>query len=138
MSVFLVNRINKKFDRDRAVKLYEQNKHCLGNEVDFDELLDSDWFFEAFDGDEFFGCLYVCLEERGGRLIPFYNGFSLRKKAKQNREALSILLDLLFQNFDVAATYTPHRWAKFFNASMGLKHYDENTYFINKPKEKNV
>lgn len=129
--VVLINRLNLFFDEEKAKSFYEENYKYLDNNVSFEHAF-SDWYFNIYDKGDFIGCIYVSLENHNNKEYPFYSGFAVRKKAKQTREAVKILLDLLFQHYDTICTYTENKWARFFNSSIGLKHFNKNIYYITK------
>ena len=132
----LINRYNPFFDRKIAEDLYEENRHFLNNAYDFSYASDSDLFFNIYDKGEFIGCCYVMMEKHEGESLPFYSGYSKRKKHKEMIEAQHILLGLLFEHFDMVYTYTPHQHARLFNKKAGMIELKDHpgTFYMEKNK----
>ncbi|OPZ76214.1 MAG: hypothetical protein BWY78_01441 [Alphaproteobacteria bacterium ADurb.Bin438] len=125
--VYLVNNKNALFDEKEARLIFRRNERYLNSPFSYHELKHSDWFFAVVsDKGETIGVCYVLCENLNGKEVPFYSGAFKRKHHKEVIKAHKILLNIIFESYERAYTFTPHLHARIFNKKAGMKQDPDN------------
>ena len=130
---FLCNKKSSLFDRKEAKRIFDNNDKYLNCPINFDIIVNNDWFFTVMNDDgDTVGICYILMDMYNGKKVPFYSGAFDRKTSKNVKEAHDILLSIVFKKFKEIYTWTPHLHAKIFNKRMGMIELENNVYMIDK------